>query len=98
MKEIVQQSLGSSLNNKTTCFGVIRLLWTQTKPIFSPPLLISTWKLSYVIFAMYSIGHGTFMWFPNFLVQLQTYDGPAKTLCEVVSKQDDHLGGEYVFE
>lgn len=96
---------GNNLANTKGFCNLLRLLWSQTKPIFLPPLLTHTWKLCYLIFAIFAIGHGTFMWwivicfclhngnihltltflrFPDFLNQLQNYDGPLKILCSVV--------------
>ncbi|XP_055305413.1 synaptic vesicle glycoprotein 2C-like isoform X2 [Sitodiplosis mosellana] len=85
IKSIKSDSIGGNNLASTKGFcNIMCLLWSQTKPIFLPPLLAHTWKLCYLIFAIFAIGHGTFMWFPDFLVQLQNYNGPPKILCSVV--------------
>lgn len=111
---------GNSLACTKGFLNIIKLLWSQAKPIFLPPMLGQTWKLCFLIFVVFAIGHGTltqriyplsffmtkkrlflafsikgtFMWFPDFLVQLQNYHGPAEILCQVVapktnSKEND---------
>lgn len=87
MKAIAHTSLGNTAKPGKGFCNVIRLLWSQTKPIFQPPLLTNTWKLCYIIFVVFSIGHGTFMWFPDFLTQIQNHAGPPKTLCQIVGKK-----------
>lgn len=96
MKDIAHISLGNKVNNGKGCCNVIRLLWSQTKPIFQKPLIENTWKLCYIIFVVFSIGHGTFMWFPDFLTQVQNHYGEPKTLCEIVGKKVSGDGFEDV--
>lgn len=84
MKSIANESLGNNLGNAKGFCSILRLLWCQTKPIFIQPHLKNTWKLSFIIFVIFSIAHGTFQWFPDFLLKLQKHFGTPKTLCEIV--------------
>lgn len=42
--------------------SVLRTMWTQTYPIFLPPLLSKTVLLSFVLTILYFITHGLFLW------------------------------------
>lgn len=43
-------------------YGVLSLVWNQTRPLFQRPNICNTFKLCYLMFVLFSIGHGTFMW------------------------------------
>lgn len=62
VKNIESVRLGNNLADARGFCGFLNLVVKQTKPIFQQPLLTNTWKLCYIIFVMFSIGHGTFMW------------------------------------
>lgn len=62
IKSIKSEPIGNNLTNTKGFLNIIKLLWSQTKPIFIPPLLTHTWKLCYLIGCIYLIGHGIFMW------------------------------------
>lgn len=49
---------------------------------------MNTLKFSFMIFVMFLITHGTFLWFPGFLVKLQDHVGEPKTICEIVGHKD----------
>lgn len=63
VKNIKIDIVGSTLANTHGFRNIMRLLWSQTKPIFQSPLRTHTWKVSYIIFVMFMLGHGTFMWY-----------------------------------
>lgn len=67
--------------------NILKLVWNQTKPIFVPPYLDSTVKLCFMVFTLFAIGHGTAMWLPDFLIQLQNNEDSSKTLCGVVGHE-----------
>lgn len=48
---------------------------------------MNTMKLSFMIFVMFFISHGTFLWFPDFLVKLQDHVGGPKIICEIVGHE-----------
>ena len=62
MKDIQNVALGNSLASAKGVGEFFRLVVKQTTPIFRKPMLENTWKLSYNIFAVFLIAHGTFMW------------------------------------
>lgn len=88
VKSIKMDIFGSAKPNTNGFCNILQLLWSQTKPIFLPPLRCFTVQICYVTFVIFAIGHGTFMWFPDFLVQLQSYDGPSDTLCGIVQPKN----------
>lgn len=62
MKSIENVTLGNSLSNAKGIDDLIGMIVKQTTPIFRKPMLTNTWKLCYIIFVMFLISHGTFMW------------------------------------
>lgn len=62
VKHIENVTLGNRLADAKGICGFLNLLVKQTKPVFQPPLLTNTWKLCFIIFAMFGISHGLFMW------------------------------------
>lgn len=62
VKIIESVSLSNNLSDAKGVCGFLNLVVLQTKPIFQKPLFTNTWKLCFIIFVMFSIGHGTFMW------------------------------------
>lgn len=62
VKEIMAEPTGRSLANVKGFSNTMELVWAQTKPIFMPPFLENTVKLSFMIFVLFAVGHGTFMW------------------------------------
>ncbi|XP_031628517.1 synaptic vesicle glycoprotein 2C-like isoform X1 [Contarinia nasturtii] len=65
--------------------NIMKLVWKQTKPIFVPPYLDSTVKLCFIVFTLFAVGHGSVMWLPGFLIELQNNSN--KTLCTVVGHE-----------
>lgn len=86
MKDIVFTSTIDDNNNSSGegCCYIVKSIWKQTKPIFQAPYLTNTWKLCFIIIVIFSIGHGTFVWFLDFMTQVRNNVGPPKTLCEIV--------------
>lgn len=62
VKDIESVTLGNSLSNAKGVVEVFRLIVKQTTPVFRKPMVSNTLKLGYIIFAMFLIAHGTFMW------------------------------------
>lgn len=89
MKYIQREMIGNNLSSTKGFTDIVRLLWSQTKPLFLPPLFTHTWKLCYMIFVIYTVGYGTYVWFPDFLMQLYSYNGPTKTFCEIIQPVSD---------
>lgn len=62
MKDLYSERTGTALSDVHGFIGVFKLLWNQTWPLFMPPHLGNTLKLCYLMFVLFSVGHGTFMW------------------------------------
>lgn len=86
VKMLIKESAGTSLKHVHGIANVLTLLWNQTWPLFAPPHLWNTLKLSYLTFILFSAGHGAFIWFPGFLIRMQTHANEAVTLCSIVSE------------
>lgn len=62
VKDVWAESVGTHLSDVRGFGGILKLLWNQTWPLFVPPHLGNTIKLCYLMFLLFSVGHGTFMW------------------------------------
>lgn len=62
IKDLVDEPTGTALSEVHGVYGILKLVWNQTWPLFQRPHLGSTLKLCYLMFVLFSIGHGTFMW------------------------------------
>lgn len=62
IKDLVDEPTGTALSEVHGVYGILKLVWNQTWPLFQQPHLGSTLKLCYLMFVLFSIGHGTFMW------------------------------------
>lgn len=62
IKNLQLENLGSNISDVKGISGMAKLLWNQTWPLFVPPHLSNTLKLSFLMFILFSIAHGTFMW------------------------------------
>lgn len=63
MNDVLSEGTSKQLGETKGFVNIMKLVWNQTKPIFVPPYLDKTLKLSYIMFIVFSIGHGTFMWY-----------------------------------
>jgi MFS transporter, VNT family, synaptic vesicle glycoprotein 2 len=64
--------------------SIFTILWTQTSPLFKRPLVANTWKISYLMFSLFAVSSGLFMWIPEILNQILEY--PNYSVCEVIEK------------
>lgn len=62
VQDIENVTMGNDLSSAKGIYGLFKLIIIQTKPIFQFPLFANTWKLCYIIFVLFSIGHGAFVW------------------------------------
>lgn len=62
VKSIVAGAMGKSLVSTNGFYDFMRLLWSQTKPVFLHPLLTNTWKICYTEFAIFAVVFGTSTW------------------------------------
>lgn len=62
VESIKVEEIGNSLADTRGFCNVVRLLWSQTKPIFLRPLLTHTWKVCYIEFVIFAVAHGTSTW------------------------------------
>ncbi|XP_055305410.1 synaptic vesicle glycoprotein 2A-like [Sitodiplosis mosellana] len=84
IKDLVTEPTGIALSKVRGIYGISNLVWNQTWPLFKRPNVGSTFQLCYLMFVLFSIGHGTFMWYPDFLTKMQDYIDGSYTLCDIV--------------
>lgn len=62
VKDLMNENIGTALSDVRGVVGILKLVWNQTWPLFQRPHVASTFQLCYLMFVLFSIGHGTFMW------------------------------------
>lgn len=88
MTDIIADTSGQNLADTKGVVNILKLVWEQTWPVFAPPHVGKTLKMSFLIFILFSIGHGTFMWFASFFTEMQKYTDVEITLCDVLSRSN----------
>lgn len=63
MQDLIQERSGKNLKEVKGFCNIVKFVWDQTRPIFMQPHLENTLKISYIIFVVFAIGHGSFMWY-----------------------------------
>lgn len=86
VKRLKSEATGQCISTVKGMCGMLELIWNQTWPLFVQPYAAITWKLCYLMFVLYAIGHGALMWFPDFLSQMQVAVGTDRTLCNIVAE------------
>ncbi|XP_031628421.1 synaptic vesicle glycoprotein 2C [Contarinia nasturtii] len=84
VKDLISETTGTALSEVCGIYGIFKLVWCQTLPCFQRPNVLNTSMLCYLMFCLFSVGHGTFMWYPDFLMQMQDYIESPYTLCNIV--------------
>lgn len=62
VEHLVREASANNLMAMKRPSDMLKLMWTQTKPIFVAPYLDSTVKLCFMVFTLFAVGHGTIMW------------------------------------
>lgn len=62
VKSLIPEITVEKLSTTKGFVSTVQFVWNQTKPIFIPPYLDKTVKLCYMVFILFAIGHGTFLW------------------------------------
>lgn len=62
VNDLVVEHTGTALSKVHGIYGILKLVWNQTWPLFQRPNITNTFQLCYLMFVLFSIGHGTFMW------------------------------------
>jgi MFS transporter, VNT family, synaptic vesicle glycoprotein 2 len=73
----INEAMLNNSNSSQSC-------WAKSIPLFKPPLLKSTLKISFLMFSFFANSSGFFMWTPDILNQILDY--PNLTVCEVTDK------------
>lgn len=58
----VEESSGQTLGDSKGFRAVIKLVANQTRPLFVPPNLVNMLLICYIIFTIFGVGHGTYLW------------------------------------
>lgn len=62
VKSVIPEITGQKLSATKGFIAISKLIWAQTKPIFVAPYGATTLKLSYMIFILFFVEKGTFLW------------------------------------
>lgn len=76
---------GSNLRDARTPMAMVRLMWAQTWPLFRPPHVARLLMLFYVVFAMFLVAHGVYLWLPQILDLYYERMDEAITLCGAIA-------------
>ncbi|KAJ4439687.1 hypothetical protein ANN_07815 [Periplaneta americana] len=76
-------------HNLRSLTGILRLMWSQTKPLFLPPHLINTLLGCSLMFGIFASFNGFLLWLPEMFNRLADYadihPGVSATVCEAIS-------------
>ncbi|XP_065364204.1 niacin transporter NiaP [Calliphora vicina] len=88
VKQIVMQSNGASLANISGVKDAFKLIWSQTVPLFYRERCLHTINICGIMFIVYGLSQGIFMWFPTMLNEMVAKDGLGYNVCHILSNMD----------
>lgn len=59
---IAEEELGSNLSDIHNIVDAIKMMWNQTWPLFFPPHLSKICMLCYIMFALFFVSEGCYLW------------------------------------
>uniref|UniRef100_A0A0A1XB01 Synaptic vesicle glycoprotein 2B n=1 Tax=Zeugodacus cucurbitae TaxID=28588 RepID=A0A0A1XB01_ZEUCU len=88
VKSIVLQTGGADLSNIHGVKDALKLIWSQTTPLFYKERILHTFNICFSLFSVYGISQGLFMWFPTVLNELIAKNGQDLKICSVIGGID----------
>lgn len=93
VKAVALEETGSNLSDVHGAKDVCKMMWNQTWPLFFPPYLGKILLLIYLMFAMFFVAHGFYLWLPQILSLYYENMEKSITICKAVE-----LGLNYTIE
>ncbi|XP_055912605.1 putative transporter svop-1 [Eupeodes corollae] len=84
VKRVNIELSGANLSNIHGLKGALSLIWNQTKPLFSRNRIVHTTNICGIMFVIFAISQGTFMWFPTMLDQIVSKSETNYLVCEIL--------------
>ncbi|KAI8125190.1 Synaptic vesicle glycoprotein 2B [Lucilia cuprina] len=88
VKHIVMESNGANLSNIKGVKDALKLIWSQTVPLFYRERCLHTINICGIMFIVYGISQGIFMWFPTMLNEMVAKDGLGYNVCHILSNME----------
>ncbi|KAM7349287.1 niacin transporter NiaP isoform 2-T2 [Cochliomyia hominivorax] len=88
VKQITMQSNGASLANISGVKDALKLIWTQTVPLFYRERCLHTINICAIMFVVYGIAQGIFMWFPTMLNEMVAKEGLGSNVCHILTNME----------
>uniref|UniRef100_A0A034VLN2 Synaptic vesicle glycoprotein 2B n=1 Tax=Bactrocera dorsalis TaxID=27457 RepID=A0A034VLN2_BACDO len=88
VKSIVLQTGGADLSNVHGVKDALKIIWSQTIPLFYKERILHTFNICFSLFSVYGISQGLFMWFPTVLNDLIAKNGQDLKVCSVIGSMD----------
>lgn len=62
VKQIIMQSNGASLSNISGFKDALKMIWSQTTPLFYRERCLHTINICLIMFSVFCVSQGVFMW------------------------------------
>ncbi|XP_055846219.1 synaptic vesicle glycoprotein 2B [Episyrphus balteatus] len=103
VKQVNVGLTGANLNNIHGIKGAFKLVWSQTVPLFSKDRILQTMNICGIMFTIFAVSQGTFMWFPTMLNEIVSKSKTGLLVCDVMNMHgtvsenstitEEHCGG-----
>lgn len=84
VKNVTVEITGANWDNINGIMGAFSLIWSQTVPLFSKSRVLQTMNICGIMFTVFALSQGTFMWFPTMLNELTTKSDSGLLMCKVM--------------
>ncbi|XP_055383192.1 synaptic vesicle glycoprotein 2B-like [Condylostylus longicornis] len=84
VEKVYLDVVGANFSNVKTVCDALKLIWSQTVPLFNRERIFHTLNIFFIMFNIFMIAQGTFMWFPVMLNAMVHYADTDFTICESV--------------
>ncbi|XP_012158711.1 synaptic vesicle glycoprotein 2B isoform X1 [Ceratitis capitata] len=88
VKSIVLQTGGADLSNIHGVKDALKMIWSQTTPLFYKERVLQTFNICFSLFSIYGISQGLFMWFPTILNELIRKSDQDLKVCTIIGNMD----------
>ncbi|XP_037938546.1 synaptic vesicle glycoprotein 2B [Teleopsis dalmanni] len=88
VKNIILETGGASLTDIHGFKDAVKMIWNQTIPLFYKERYLHTINICLIMFVVYGISQGLFMWFPTILNEMISKDGLGLTTCYIITNME----------
>lgn len=84
VKKFKVELVGANLGNIKGIKGALGLIWSQTVPLFSRERVFQTLNICGIMFIVFAVSQGCFMWFPTMLDQIVENSSSGLLVCQIM--------------